>query len=190
MDFIYTSRQLRWKFSAPLPLPHAPVLNFLSHHGLHWWPTDLYWAAHATKVLVLCWGGGMPLTHKQCHFLYLSLHLSLFPKDKQWCCPNTSFCTHPGVSIITDGSCISNKLIYKQESLEMFSDIQSRGHFSSNYTSVQAHTIYPCLSTPSWRASDHHHDPADKLVALDRRAILWLLWARRQSQGSMRTFAD
>lgn len=50
----------------------------------------------------------MPLTHKWCHFLPLSLYLSLFPKDKQLCHPNTFFCTDPGVSTITDDSCISN----------------------------------------------------------------------------------
>lgn len=49
------------------------------------------------------------------------------------------------VNIITDGSCISNKLIYKQESPEMFTDIQSRGHFSSNYT--LAHTIYTLMKS-------------------------------------------
>lgn len=74
--------------------------------------------------------------------------------------------------------------------MEMFADIQSRGHFSPNSTLVQAHTASLLPSHPRATGLDYYQDPAYKLVALDVRAVLGLFWGCKQSQGDRRVFAD
>lgn len=62
----------------------------------------------------------------------------------------------------------------KHRSLEVCADSQARGRFASNSTSAQAHTASPLPLRPPAAASGYYHHPADKLVALDRKAMLCL----------------